>query len=270
MMCGELLRRKPLEVRTRQTIYSVYDPIQQNWSPQQWLAMPNEPRFQNAGAGSIQRYDLPNGDILLPIYFKKPEAKNFASTVVRCRFDGKTLRYVEHGDEMTVKALNGLCEPSLTRFGKHFYLTLRNAEKGYVTRGADGLHFDKPIPWTFDDGKELGSYHTQQHWVTHSDGLFLVYTRRGANNNNVFRHRAPLFMAQVDPEKMQVIRKTERELVPNRGAGLGNFGVGDISPDETWVVTTECMSRNCQRYGSDDRVWVVRILWNRPNRLVQL
>jgi hypothetical protein len=31
-----------------------------------------------------------------------------------------------------------------------------------------------------DDGAELGSYNTQQHWLSHGDGLFLMYTRRGA------------------------------------------------------------------------------------------
>ena len=64
----------------------------------------------------------------------------------------------------------------------------------------DGLQFAEPKPWTFDDGAELGSYNTQQHWLAHSDGLFLVYTRRGANNDHIVRHRAPLFMAQVDPD----------------------------------------------------------------------
>lgn len=70
----------------------------------------------------------------------------------------------------------------------------------------------------WDDGTDLGSYNTQQHWVAHSEGLFLVYTRRGANNGHVMRHRAPLFIAQVDPVKLHVLRSTERELMPNRGA----------------------------------------------------
>ena len=76
--------------------------------------------------------------------------------------------------------------------------------------------FEKLKPWTFDDGTELGSYNTQQHWVSHSDGLYLVYTRRGANNDHVFRNRAPLFMAQVDPEKLQVIRSSEKNPCPRK------------------------------------------------------
>ncbi len=44
-------------------------------------------------------------------------------------------------------------------------------------------------------------------------GGFLVYTRRGADNDHVFRHRAPLFIAQVDPKRLDVIRASERKPV---------------------------------------------------------
>ena len=39
--------------------------------------------------------------------------------------------------------------------------------------------------WRFDDGSPLGSYNTQQHWVTVGGGLFLVYTRKGADNDHI-------------------------------------------------------------------------------------
>ncbi len=43
-------------------------------------------------------------------------------------------------------------------------------------------------------------------------------------------------IAQVDPEKLHVIRSTERILIPERGAGLGNaFGVTEVNEHETWV-----------------------------------
>lgn len=257
----------------RQTAYSVYDPKARAWSTWRTVEMPE--RFYSSGAGCTQRVDLPNGDILLPIYFPGKVAGCSASTVMRCRFDGTTLSYVEHGDEMTVPIPRGLGEPSLACFRGRFYLTLRNDKAGYVTSGADGLHFDKPRKWTFDDGQELGSYNTQQHWVTHSDGLFLVYTRRGAKNDHVFRHRAPLFIAQVDPKRLCVLRHTERVLVPQRGARLGNFGVTDVSERETWVTAAEWMQRwgpdyvmpVDNKYGADNSVFVARIKWRRPNRL---
>ncbi len=226
------------------------------------MQLPDEVKFQSAGAGSQQRWDLADGDILLPIYHKDPAAKQYASTVLRCRFDGKELSYVKHGDELTIDVKRGLYEPSIIRFGSRFFLTLRNDDHGYVSRSEDGLRWSEPQKWAFDDGSDLGNYNTQQHWVTHGDGLFLVYTRRGADNDHVFRHRAPLFIAQVDPNTLRVIRDTEQILVAERGARLGNFGITEYSPNETWVTVTEWMQpATAVEYGSDNTIWVVRLKW---------
>jgi len=269
---------------TRDTAYSVYDAQGRKWSEWKTLALPDRERFFWAMAGSAQRVDLPNGEILLPLYCNERASIGsnfwkscFFATTARCAFDGCELRYLEHGDELSVPVPRGFCEPSLTQFGGRFFLALRNDQKGYVARGRDGLHFEKPVPWTFDDGNELGSYNTQQHWVTHSDGLFLTYTRRGANNDHVFRHRAPLFMAQVDPDRLCVLRATERELVPNRGAQLGNFGTVNASKSESWVVTHEDMQGDAkqpmkldltEQRGANSRIYLARIQWEKPNTLV--
>ena len=54
--------------------------------------------------------------------------------------------------------------------------------------------------------------------------------------------------------------------MPNRGARLGNFGVTQISPKETWVTTAEWMQpKGCEKYGSDGSVWVAKIHWSKPN-----
>jgi hypothetical protein len=255
-------------VRPRHTVWSVYDSAAKTWTQWEKLAMPDDPRWGNAGAGSTQRVDLPDGDILLPIYAKEVAAKVYSSTVVRCRFDGRTLRYVEHGTELSVPIDRGLYEPSLAAFGGRFFLTLRNDQAAYVARSTDGLRYEAPRKWTFDDGADLGSYNTQAHWVTHQDGLFLTYTRRGANNDNMARarHRAPLFIAQVDPERLVVLRATERELVPNKGAQLGNYAVVDVNERETWVTTSEGMAPgNPAQYGANARVYAARIIWGKPN-----
>jgi hypothetical protein len=251
----------------RHTVFAVYDPAADRWNGWRKLQMPEVQQFNNAGAGCTQRYDEPDGTILLPFYFGNDPRDRVA--VMRCAFDGRDLKYLEHGSEMGVEDdSRGLHEPSLAKLGDSYFLTIRHDLRGYVTRGRDGLHFDEIRPWTFDDGSELGNYNTQQHWVTHSDGLFLVYTRRGLNNDHVFRHRAPLVMAQVDPEKLHVIRATEQILVPERGARLGNFGVTDVSPSETWVTVAEWMQpRGCEKYGSDGSVFVARIAWKKPNKL---
>jgi hypothetical protein len=252
--------------RPRHTSYSVYDPANSNWAPWRKLEMPADEPFGDAGAGCTQRVDLADGSILLPFYFRPPE-KNSRVAVMHCTFDGQTLRYQEHGNVLTREdETRGLHEPSLAHFDDEFFLTIRNDKLGFVTRSRDGLRYEPIQDWRFDDDKPLGSYNTQQHWVTHTDALFLVYTRRGANNDHVFRQRAPLFMAQVDPERLRVIRSTERVLVPERGARLGNFGVTQVSPQETWVTVSEWMQpKGIEKYGSDGSVFVARILWDKPN-----
>lgn len=269
------LNGKVMKNRKRETGYTVYDEQTQTWSPWTTLAMPDPDKFYGSGAGSVQRLDLPDGDILLPISFAERNTPFSKVMVLRCRFDGKTLTMREGGNSLALDTDRGLGEPSLTRFRGKYYLTIRHDKAGYVSTSGDGLHFALPRKWLWDDGSDLGNYNTQQHWVRHDDGLFLVYTRRGANNDHVFRHRAPLFIAQVDPEKLCVIRSTEKILVPNRGARLGNFGVAEINDRETWVTVTEWMQTNPpnphdytipMKYGSDNAVFAARILWEKPNR----
>ncbi|PHS03070.1 MAG: sialidase [Blastopirellula sp.] len=260
---------KVMSVRPRATAYAVFDESTQAWSKWKELILPNEPRFKNCGAGSVQRFDLPNGDILLPVYLKVPNTTQYSVSVLRCRFDGSELTYVEQGNELTINVKRGLYEPSLTQLGDRFYLTMRNDDHGYISTSEDGLNFSEPQRWKFDDGQDLGNYNTQQHWVTHKTGIWLVYTRKGANNDHVFRHRAPLFIAQVNPETLRVIRQTEQILVPERGARLGNFGVTAVGPNETWVVVTEWMQTwgpnhiipTNNKHGADNNVFVAKLKW---------
>jgi len=265
---------KVMPVRPRETVFSVYDPRQREWTAWETLAMPDGDRFYNAGAGCAQRVDLPDGDLLLPIYFT-PKGEKFArAAVLRCGFDGRQLSVKEIGNELRMERDRGFDEPSLTRFQGRYYLTLRQDRAAYVSASDDGLHFSEPQQWLWDDGTDLGSYNTQAHWVAHDDGLFLVYTRRGANNDHIPRNRAPLFIGQVDTAKLRVIRATERELMPQRGAKLGNFGVAEVNENETWVTDAEWMQTNppnyadytaCMKYGSNNAVFVSRIHWKKPN-----
>ena len=260
---------KVVENRKREASYAVYNDKKRTWSAWTTLSMPNDAKFFNSGAGCVQRFDLENGDILLPIYFKGKEDKFYRVTVARCTFDGTALKFVEQGIELTLEVGRGVYEPSLTRCGGRFFLTLRNDVRGYVCTSNDGMNFGAIQPWKFDDGSDLGNYNTQQHWVTHGDRLYLVYNRRGAHNDHVVRHRAPLFMAEVDQKTLAVRRATECILVPERGARLGNFAVTEVSENETWVTVAEWMqtwSPNIvippeNAFGADNSVFAARILW---------
>lgn len=247
--------------------YAVYSPATEQWTGMWIMAMPERDHAGNPilepNAGCHQRVDLPNGDVLLPVRYRAdPQKHVYTTVVVRCSFDGETLTYLEHGSEHSITPPRGLYEPSIAVFKDRFFLTMRAEENGYVTRSADGLHFDPAIEWTFEDGQPLGSTNTQQHWITHGSGLYLIYTRRGANNDHVFRNRAPIFIARVDPEKLHIIRSTEQVLMPETGVGLGGgYAPVEVSPNETWVVSTE-MSFPENRRDESNRILLAKIIWN--------
>lgn len=243
----------------RDTTYAVYDPETGKWTPWAVLEFPetSDDRYFFNGAHG-QWLVEPNGTLLVPFYFVGPK-KGFLLTgaVAKCRFDGKKLTYVEHGEELKHPVPRGLYEKSLTRFQGRYFMTMRNDRKGFVAVSDNGLDFGPIKPWTFDDGEDLGSYNTQQKWVTHHDGLYLVYTRRGANNDHITRHRAPLFIAQVDPERLCVLRDTERIAVPERGHALGNFDATNINEHETWITV------------AGGGAFCTRLIWSQPNRLAR-
>lgn len=252
-----------------QVAYAVFSPAERRWSQWQFLDLPDtNSRYFLATAGCAQWVAEDSGTILLPVYHKGPEGQAYSATVLRCGFDGQRMTLLEEGRTLDLAEVRGLCEPSLARFRDRYYLTLRNDLRGYVTTSKDGLHYASITPWQFDDGAELGSYNTQQHWLVHSDGLFLAYTRRGADNDHIVRHRAPLFMARVNPDTLRVIRATEKVLIPERGGEFGNFGANPVSAAESWVTVAEGVwSEDARRRGAKGTLYLARILWSRPNRL---
>ena len=250
------------------TCWSTFDRDKQDWTPCRLLKMPDEERFFACGNGCGQSVELDNGDLLVPVYFKAPGDRCSSSMVMRCSFNGKDLSLLTYGNALTVPGGRGLGEPSVTAFQGNFFLALRNDERGYVARSADGLHYEEPRVLVFDDGQESGNYNTQQHWFRLGGKLYMVYTRRGAGNDHVFRHRAPLFIAEFDPERMCLIRNTEMIAVPERGARLGNFGCLDVDENESWVIAAEWMQtiapdhsdwKRCMSYGSDNSIFIAQI-----------
>ena len=255
---------------SHETAYAAYDPGTDRWTPWRMLALPHsDTTFFLNGSGCSQWLVEPDGNLLVPVYHTHAAGARYAVTVLRCAFVADELACTERGGELRLDVERGLCEPSLVAFGGRYYLTLRNDERGYVTVSADGLQFEPIRPWLFDDGEELGSYNTQQHWLAHVNGLFLVYTRRGAANDHVIRHRAPLFIAQVDPDKLCVVRDTERILIPESGVPLGNFGAARINEHESWVTVSEFMwptwNDAARKQGAAGRTFVARVAWRTPN-----
>ncbi len=241
----------------RDTVWSSYNPKTGKWTPWKILEFPvtedNRYYFNGVHGQWLVKND---GTLLVPVYFVGPK-KGFMLTgaVAHLKYDGKEMSVLELGKELTHSVKRGLYEKSITWYQGKYYMTMRNDLKGYVAVSSDGMNFGPIKAWTFDDGHDLGSYNTQQKWVTHEKGLFLVYTRRGADNDHIPRNRAPLFIAEVDSEKLHVIRSSEKVAVPERGEMLGNFDATTISESETWITVA----------GRD--AFFARIIWSKPNRL---
>lgn len=231
-----------------------------------------------------QRVVLPNGDIAFVMTFGAKGTKRSAAGV-RCSFDGQTLAIKQVGREIKHAAGRGLLEPSLVKWRDKFFVTLRAEDnRGYVATSDDGLDFSDKQPWAWDNGEPLSAKAahgkaeplvtstTQQHWLAHSEALFLVYNRKDASNINVPRWRAPLYMAQVDPETLRLLRDTERIVLPLVGDGVnapddvaysGNFHPVNVSLDESWVTDGEMLPKR----GYKGDLLLSRIRWTKPNRL---
>ncbi|EMI55140.1 sialidase [Rhodopirellula sallentina SM41] len=252
------------DIYKEQVFYAVVDPQSLRCGPLKTLEMPER---DHAGqpiiapnAGCHQAVFLDNGDILMPIrYQRSKHPRIYVSIVSRCRFDGETLSYVEHGTEHTIPKQRGLYEPSAYQFDGETFLTMRADDGAYVSKSTDGINFTDHIAWKFDDGKLLGSRNTQQHWATIGGRLYLVYTRENGRNGHIMRNRAPLYIAQVDPERLHVIRDTEQVIVPENHATLGNSGVCRIHENETWVTVAEGLVSHGKRRGENNRVILAKL-----------
>ena len=240
-------------IETRHTFYSVYSPEEGQFKKMRFLQMPEG--YENCGDGCGQSIELDNGELLIPVYYNTKNENNAYTMVLRCAFDGETLTLLEMGNAMTIAVARGLGEPSIIFHDGIYHMTLRNDYMALVAKSEDGLHYTDLKPWRWEDGSLLDSYNTQQHWMRLGEELYLVYTRRGANNDHVFRHRAPLFAARV--ENMKLVRDSEFIVVPERGARLGNFGVTQLSDTKAMVMAAEWMQpKGCEAYGSDNTIWV--------------
>ncbi|HEU5119233.1 MAG TPA: exo-alpha-sialidase [Isosphaeraceae bacterium] len=224
--------------------------------------------------GCSQRAVLDDGDVLIPLSFG-PEGRTHRSvTTVRCSFDGRSLQIRRVGNELVNASGRGLLEPSLTRIDGRFYLTIRTEDdRGHVSVSDDGSRWEPMRPWCWDDGKPLVMSSTQQHWLPHSDGLFLVHTRKAEANVNVTRWRAPLYVAAVHRESLRLIRSTEQVVLPMIGDGIkepahvarmGNFHTVAATPGESWVTVGETLPAR----GWRGDTLLARIRWSQPNRLV--
>lgn len=252
--CGKELETEIVH----ESFYSVY--TKNGYKPVKLLEKPDESNIAGFHAGCIQAVEEDNGDILIPVYITEKDVVPIKVRVLRYGFDGETLTLKEMGKDLLCDVERGFCEPSLCKFKGKYYLTLRNDQDAYCAVSDDGLNFYNVKKWTWDTGDIIASYNTQQHWLICGGKLHLVYTRKAGNNDHVFRHRAPLFIAEVDTETMSILRHTEKIAVPERGARLGNFGVTYVNENLSLVTVSEWMQpEGCEKFGSDNSIYITEV-----------
>jgi hypothetical protein len=219
--------------------YAIYDPASSTWSSDWYLF--SWPQVYGH-AGSVYPYMTEDGSILWPL-----NSLDGLGTlqVVKASFDGSTLQYVNQSGTVANVGINGNrsgIEPSLTRFNNEYFLTIRDDTQNRLAKSSDGLTWQSAVTLKWDDGTTVtGSNNTQMHWLTQSGVLYLVYTRQDASNSDIFRYRAPLWMAEVDPITLRLKKSTERiamGITSNR-AQLGNFGTTAITPKLSLVTSNE-------------------------------
>ena len=249
---------EPLKNTRRATFYTTYDIKSENYKPMKFIDVPEDACPGGFGSGSSQFIEEENGDLLIPGYAQEQGISK--SAVIRCSFDGEFIKFKSISNFLSVDFGRGICEASICRFGGKYYLTLRNDDYGFWSVSDDGKTFSEQELWKWDTGDILPTYNTQSHWLLCGGKLYLVYTRKAGNNDHVFRHRAPLFMAEVDTERMCILRHTEIIVVPERGARLGNFGITQISDNKAIITACEWMQpAGCEKFGSDNSTFVTLV-----------
>ena len=112
---GRQLLDKP---RSHDFAYAVYDPQADSWTDWKTPDMPmgRDDRFFQINPGCGQWLVESDGTLLVPLYYQGPHGGPYSVTVIRAAFDGATLKYLSHGDELHLNEVRGLAEPSLAFF----------------------------------------------------------------------------------------------------------------------------------------------------------
>lgn len=255
----------------RWPVYAVRRPNGE-WLPPKKLEWNDPDATGMYSANCSQRVTLDDGTLIVPITYGPLGRPDHGVTSLHCRFDGERMTVIERGAELRLPVKRGLLEPSVTRKGK-FWMTIRAEDgRGYYSTSRDGLQWAPIQPWCWQDGTPLDMSTTQQHWVTHSDALYLSYTRKAPGNEGVVRWRTPLWLARVDESTGTLIKATERILLPQRGDGgekgmdawlSGNFHPATLNARES--IVTDGQTNPARGYRGE--VLMARIRWKKPNRL---
>ena len=241
----------PADLRCGAT-YTVYDASRGVFGPRRRLRPPELPASEFWRVACAQVAFTSEGDWIVPAYCSTGELVDFfgypsprcAVQTMKARLEGDELVPVAWGGLLRHDVQRGFVEPSVVRHGGKYLLTIR-AEDGraYVSVSEDGLAWQPPREWRFDDGAPLETDTTQQHWAVVAGRLFLAYTRKNEWNAKLYRFRSPMYIAEVAlaGETPALMRASEQVLFPRRLRGeedgqVGNFHVCSL-PDGSAIAS---------------------------------
>ena len=247
---GDFRPEEKSESLQRRSVYCVREK-DGSWSRRKKIMLDEFEKTSSLVCGCSQKVFLPDGKIIIPFCVGYQNRKDRVVCSILCEFDGFDIKALRRGDILENPAGRGLLEPSVILYNKRFYLTLRaEDDHGYVSVSDDGLSWEPIKPWAWDNGQMLTMSSTQQHWLAHKGKLYLVYTRKTEKNCNVMRWRSPLFISEVDPNSLCLIKDSEKDVFPLVGDGvndpesvpmMGNFQAVSISESESIITDGDCL-----------------------------
>ena len=235
--------QKPVEHKAK-SYYAIWSPESGKWSPRYTLELPgvNTKRYSSACTQIAIRKD---GKIIVPLYVDINVKVEHESPIHRHRFGVMTalykykngkLEFAGKSDILSIPVKRGMCEPSVIEFADNrFAMTIRAEDKNmYCSISDNGINWNKPQPWKWQDGSSIITDSTQQHWIKLGKKVFLVYTRFDGSNNKITRYRAPMYIAEALPDKAQLVKAGENVVFPRATlngveALLGNFHCTQIN-----------------------------------------
>jgi hypothetical protein len=230
----------------RYPAYAIYDPAARKWSADYTVLDGEEDANTTSGIPWIQ----PDGTLLWPCN---------GGRVLRAAFDGEKVTILARSPQIQGlgKQPKNTGEYHLTKLGERFYLAMRCPDQNRIAVSADGQNFQPSVELRWDDDSLVPSTATQMRWIRQHDRLYLVYTRADPASQGIFRHRAPLWMAELDPTTLRLKKATEVIAVPISPGrdDLGNFGTTFVNDDLSLVTTSEFGRTRA----SNSRVYLTRI-----------
>ncbi len=227
----------------RYPAYAVYDPVAREWSPSYTVLTDQQDANTTSGFPWVED----DGTLLWPCN---------GGQVLKAAFDGTKLTVLERSPriEGLGKQPKNTGESHLTKLDGRYFISIRCPDQNRIATGRDGLHFDPAVPLTWEDGTLVPSIATQMRWVRQRGRLYLVYTRVDDSSKGIFRNRAPLWMAELDPATLRLKKSTEVIAVPISPSrdDLGNFGTAFINDSLSWITTAEFGRTK----GSHSRVYI--------------